>query len=121
MGLLRWANAFSALNDGAAIRKRKAASVNRRAPQRTNICGGESFSPFDSPAVSGPALALPQDARRGAVWRDWIPCRVGGSNEAKATTGSDALNGLDGACADGYRGSRLPNWNSTDGGHSGVL
>jgi len=47
--------------------------VNRRAPQRTNICGGESFSPFDSPAVSGPALALPQDARRGAVWRDWIP------------------------------------------------
>jgi hypothetical protein len=49
------------------------------------------------------------------------PCRVGGSNEAKATTGSDSLNGLDGACADGYRGRRLPDWNSNNGRHSGVL
>src|SRR5260370_37365564 len=105
MGLLRWANAFSAVNDGAAIRKRKAASVNRRAPQRPNICGGESFSPFDSPAVSGPALALPQYARRGAVWRDWIPLLPGWGEAMKLTTGSDALNGLDGACADGYRGA----------------
>ena len=29
-----------------------------------------------------------------------------GSNEAEATTGSDALNGLDSACADGYRDRR---------------
>jgi len=95
--------------------------VNRRAPQRTNICGGESFSPFDSPAVSGPALALPQDARRGAVWRDWIPLLPGWGEAMKLTTGSDALNGLDGACADGYRGRRLPDWNSNNGRHSGVL
>ena len=80
------------------------------------------FLPCDSPAVSGPALCIAAAlARRGAVWRDWIPCRVGGSNEAKATTGSDALNGLDGACADGYRGRRLPDWNSDNGRHSGVI
>jgi hypothetical protein len=122
MGLLRWANAFSALNDGAAIRKRKARQREPAgSPEDQHLRRGVFFS-FDSPAVSGSALALPQDARRGAVWRDWIPLPGwGGSNEAKATTGSDALNGLDGACADGYRGRRLPDWNSNNGRHSGVL
>jgi hypothetical protein len=73
MGLLRWANAFSAPNDGAAIRKRKARQREPAgSPEDQHLRRGVFFS-FDSPAVSGSALALPQDARRGAVWRDWIP------------------------------------------------
>ena len=35
-------------------------------------------------------------------------CRVGGSNEAKTATGSDALNSMDGVCGARFRVRRLP-------------
>jgi hypothetical protein len=72
------------------------------------------------PPCAGVSCSPPPDGSHET--RDWIPLPDWAeSNETKAPTGSDALNGLDGARADGYRGSRLPNRNSTDGGHPGVL
>jgi hypothetical protein len=46
--------------------------VRMRKREPAGFSGGPTFAVGDSPAVSGPALALPQDARRGAVWRALI-------------------------------------------------
>src|SRR6266849_2372293 len=48
------------------------------------------------------------------------PRRLWGSNEAKATTGSDALDSMDSIRADGYRDRRLPDRLSNNRRRSGV-
>src|SRR5260370_41555694 len=56
MGLLRWANAFSALNDGAAIRKRKARQREPAGlPRGPTFAAGARFLLFlDHPRRSPP-------------------------------------------------------------------
>ena len=90
-------------NGPRAIEKSKAQALGSRGTiKRKRPCDLAALAPFRDPGL---------DSLAG----------LGGSNEAEATTGSDALDGMDSVRADGYRDHRLPDRLSDHRRRSGVL